>query len=352
MRRYGVVAYALAASVIVLIAASLFGPAGPAAARAATATGAVSAGAVSAGAAAPTPVETPEVTPEVTPETTPEVTPTGEASCPTLSEWNSETHDGTHPGPVPNVIGMTRDNASATLAQAGFDTEARPSGAGDWLVDDQAPTGEELANCGSTVAIDLEAPTVVVPDVVGYSRNKAEAALRAAGLLPSVADGEGIAADLGVVASQDPAAGTRVPGGSTVTLRLRPTVPDSPTPEGVTPTPEGVTPGTGQTDPASPDITPSDSTQVIPINPDEVGSSSTPLPLVLVAALVGAAVLVWALRRARRRRPGPPATPSVVWVPYADLSPSIEIRELAVSLRLEFVCHHDQGYQEIREIVR
>ena len=396
MRRFGLVAYTVAASVMVLMAASLFGLARPA--MAANQIGLMSP--ASAGAAAPT----------SEPVIGGAVTPTAAASCPTLAEWKSETHDGTHPAPVPNVMGMTRTNAVAALAQSGFDTEATPSdAAADWTVTDQTPTSEELANCGSTVTIDLEAPTVEVPDVVGDPLDQAEQEVRDQGLVSSVAQGE--AADPRVVASQDPAAGTRVPKGSTVTLRLRPPTPVSPTPVRVTvPDLSGLsasaarrrvqeqgltlvigsgdsgsvseqdpaadslvdrgssvtvtlTPVTGPTDPASPDVTPTDtdeSPEANAIDPVGTGSSSTPLPIWLVAALVAAAVLVWALRRARRtpatsatiEMPATPPTPSVVCVPYADLSPYLELREPAPSLSLDFVCHHDQGHQEIREIVR
>lgn len=421
MRRYGLVAYAVAASVMVLMAAILIGPANPAmAARqigpASPAMAASQIGLVSpamAAAAAPT----------SEPVTGGSETPTAAQSCPTLAEWKSETHDGTHPAPVPNVMGMTRENAKAALAQAGFDTEATPSdAAADWTVTDQTPTSEELANCGSTVSIDLEAPTVEVPDVVGDPLDQAEQEVRDQGLVSSVASGE--AAEPRVVDSQDPAAGTRVPKGSTVTLRLRPSTPVSPTPVRVAvPDLSGLsasaarrrvqergltlvigsgdsgnvseqdpaagslvergssvtvtlTPVTGPTDPASPDVTPTDtdeSPEAGAIDPEETGSSSTPLPILLVAVLVAATVLVWALRR-RRGTPVMPAAsampdmtattvmpaasatppaPSVVCVPYADLSPHLELRELvAPSLSLDFVCHHDQGHQEIREIVR
>ena len=369
MRRYGPAACALAASVTVLVAA-LIGPVGPAA----------------AGSPAP------------------QITP----SCPTLAEWNSETHDGSHPGPVPNVMGMTRDNATAALARSGFGTTASPSeAAGDWTVSDQTPTGEEQADCGSTVAVDLEAPPVEVtdvevPNVVDEPLDQAEQEIRDQGLVASVAEGD--AADPRVVASQDPAAGTRVPSGSTVTLSLRPPTPESPAPErievpdlsglsasaardrlrtlGLTLVVRGdsgtvdeqdpaagtlverrssvtvtLTPVTEPTDPASPDVTPGETDEspgISDIDPVATGSSSSPLPITLVAALAAAAVLIWALRRARRgrRTTWTPATPSVVCVPHADLSPYVELRELAPSLSLELVCHHDRGRQEIREIVR
>ncbi|MEV0344976.1 PASTA domain-containing protein [Nonomuraea sp. NPDC050680] len=396
MRRYGLVAYVLAASVMTLTAACLIvlspATAGAAGAAALTTAGAAEA---AAGAEAAAWAEPMAGAAEVT-------APTAEPSCPTLSEWNSETHDGTRPGPVPNVMGMTRDSAVAALAQGGFDTDSTPSGsAGDWTVTDQTPTSEETADCGSTVTIDLRAPTVEVPDVVGDQEDVAAKKIRDKGLVPSV--GEGFAADLGVVDAQDPAAGTQVPSGSTVTLTLRPPTTVTPTPDDRVEVPDldglsasaarrrlqgqgltlvvgsgdsgrvsgqdpaagttvdrgssvtvTLTPAPTPTDPASPAVTPAgtdESPQVSVIDPEESDSSSTPLPILLVAALVAAGVVVWALRRARRGR-RTSATPSVVCVPYADLSPSLRIREFAPSLSLDFVCHHDQGRQEIREIVR
>ncbi|WP_214318279.1 PASTA domain-containing protein [Nonomuraea sediminis] len=319
--------------------------------------------------------------------------PTPAPSCPTLEEWRSTTHDGNAGGPVPDVMGMTRDAAVAALAQAGFDTEWRPSEAGsDWKVNDQTPTSEEQADCGSTVTIDLEASTVTVPDVVGQSQDQAEQTIRDAGLEPSVASGE--AADPHVVDSQDPAAGTKVAPGSTVTLHLR-----APSPTGVTvpdlsglsesdarrkledlgltlvvgsgssgsvsdqdPSPGTVvdrgssvsvtlTPGSESSPSPSPSPTPSSDSSIPEITPSETGSStSLPAPwLLLLLLLLGLVVVVWGLRRARRpaRRTAPA---SVVFVPRADPAPRVEVREL--SLSIDFVCHHDQGRQEIREIVR
>lgn len=324
--------------------------------------------------------------------------PTPAPSCPTLQEWRSTTHDGNAGGPVPDVMGMTRDAAVAALAQAGFDTESRPSEAGsDWKVNDQTPTSEEQADCGSTVTIDLETSAVTVPDVVGQSQDQAEQKIRDAGLEPSVSSGE--AADPHVVDSQDPAAGTKVAPGSTVTLTLRAptstgvTVPDlsglsesgarqkledlgltlvvgsgssgsvsDQDPSAGTVVERGssvtvtLTPGPAPSPSPSPSPTPSSDSSTpestpSEITPSETGSSaSLPAPwLLLVLLLLGLVVVVWGLRRARRpaRRTAPN---SVVFVPRADLSPRVEVREL--SLSIDFVCHHDQGRQEIRETVR
>jgi hypothetical protein len=326
-------------------------------------------------------------------------TPTG-GPCPTLAEWRSHTHDGSRPGPVPNVMGMTRDNAVSALAQGGFAAEAAPAdAAGDWTVDDQTPTSEELADCASSVTISLVAPGVEVPDVVDDPLDLAEQAIRDAGLVPVVA--EGAAAEPRVVAAQDPDALTKVARGSTVTLTLR--VPASPT--GVTvPDLRGLTrsaardrldgttlglvvsggdsgtvseqdpaPGTvvargssititlsggvGPTDPVTPTPgdtptpgnTPVDSPGPVVIDPAETGSSSGVLPALAGIAIVAAAVLAWALRRGRKPRRSP--VPDVVCVPRADPNPYVEIRDVP-SLAFDVVCHHDPGHQEIRETVR
>jgi beta-lactam-binding protein with PASTA domain len=65
------------------------------------------------------------------------------------------------------------------------------------------------------------AELVAVPDAVGLSRWEASEAITSAGLVP-VFSGRGFE-----VASQTPAAGTQVPRGSRVTLRLVQTVLDT-----------------------------------------------------------------------------------------------------------------------------
>ncbi|WP_171074616.1 PASTA domain-containing protein [Nonomuraea basaltis] len=365
--RYGLVAKALVASVIVLVAAP-----------------------TAAGAAGLS-------------------TPLSQALSPSPAspEDGGGTRDGVTVRTVPNVVGMTRDDTTATLKQAGFTADPTPSdAAGDWTVTGQNPAGGTSMECCFTVTLQLEEPTVEVPDVVGDPLEQAEQEILGEGLVPSVA--EGAAAEPRVVDSQDPPATTQVPRGSTVTLSLRaPTVPETPSSTGVeVPDLSGLTesaatrrldglgltlvvgsgdsgrvsaqepaagsvvdpgssvtvtltPVTAPTDAAGPDITPSDTTgeageppeEAGVIDPVETDSPSPAPPIFLLAVLVAAAALVWAVRRARRGpRPSPAA--SVVCVPYADLSPQVEIRDIAPSFSLDFVCHHDVGHQEIRETVR
>ncbi|WP_433443660.1 PASTA domain-containing protein [Nonomuraea sp. CA-141351] len=342
----------------------------------------------------------PEAVPAQAPTNDPTDDPTTPApGCPPVLNVQEATGGGLgRDGNPPNVMGMTRQEAEQAMRLGGFVPVAEPStAAADWTVDDQTPTSEEIADCGTTVTISLVEPLAEVPNVVDDPLETAEQAIRDAGLVPVVA--EGSAAEPRVVADQDPDATTKVARGSTVTLTLR--VPQSPS--GVTvPDLRGLTrsaarnrldgtglvlvvgggesgtvseqdpvPGSvvdrgssitvtlsgavGPTDPVTPTIddTPSESSEppLEPdtIDPDETGSSSGVLPLLLVLAIVAVSALTWAIRRARRPRQA--AAPSVVCVPCADPAPTVEIRDLP-SLGIDIVCHHDQGRQEIREIVR
>ncbi|MEU7860959.1 PASTA domain-containing protein [Nonomuraea sp. NPDC049141] len=269
--------------------------------------------------APPAPPDTQTDEPTKTPTDTDTITPTGPDTpapqkCAPLGD--PDPGYGPRSGPVPGVVGRTKNQAKAELKQGGFAMEARPSGAADdWIVRRQIPRGD--APCGSTVVI-LLVEYVEVPDVVGDRLGRAEHEIQGRGLFSAVAEGE--AADPPVVASQDPKPGRRVPKGSTVTLHLSPATPTRPT--------------------VGPDPSKSDA------------SSSTEPPgwLVPAAAAVAGAAAAWAVRRVLR---GPrPAPASVVCVPCVDPSPGVEVRDPAPTAGVTFVCHHDQGRQEIREIVR
>ncbi|MEW9549588.1 PASTA domain-containing protein [Nonomuraea sp. NPDC050783] len=286
---------------------------------------------------------TDELTPDVTPADTPADTPTPDETR--TCEPLSGTHDAVPMGHPPDVMGLTRDVATAVLEQDGFTVTARPSGAaGGATVTDQTPTHEELVACGSDVTIDLETPItppppvvrqVVVPDLHGLTRKAARARLDDAGLELAVGGGRS-----GRVSDQDPAAGSLADPGDTVTVTLTGT-----TGPGASPSPADTVP-TGN----------AGSEVIDPDERDASGGLTAPVGLAAVVAVLAAGG--WALRRARRR-PGERADERVneragtlVCVAHADPDPHLEIRDLAPALRIELVCHHDGGLQEIREIVR
>lgn len=123
---------------------------------------------------------------------------------------------------VPNVVGQDVTEATKTLEDAGFEvdtTEADgPEKEGE--VTKQSPSSGTEADEGSTVELTVASGQNTVPDVTGLSRDEAERELEEAGFdtTATLVDTEDIADD-GKVVSQSPSSGTR-PVGSTVTLEI------------------------------------------------------------------------------------------------------------------------------------
>ncbi len=129
---------------------------------------------------------------------------------------------------VPDLIGLTRDEAEVALNAAGLALDPtmaeQPT---DQLADDgrvaaQEPAAGTLAPQGSAVHITVgRFPRAAVPDLLGLTQEEAAAALTAAGLTLDPAVGEqptNVMADDGRVAAQEPAAGTIVLQGSAVRI--------------------------------------------------------------------------------------------------------------------------------------
>jgi eukaryotic-like serine/threonine-protein kinase len=125
---------------------------------------------------------------------------------------------------VPNVIGMTEENARATLEAADFQVEkveapsdSTPAG----IVSDQSPDGGEQAEKGSVVTITVSTgpSTTTVPTVVGEDKQEAEQDLRDAGFkvkvetVPVTDESQD-----NIVQSQDPEGGSEAQPGSEVTI--------------------------------------------------------------------------------------------------------------------------------------
>ncbi len=156
---------------------------------------------------------------------------------------------------VPNLQGLTQAQADALVRSAGLVLQVA-SGSG--RVESQDPRAGSSVRTGTTVNVVLRAgqPVVfaTVPDLRGKSLDQSRASAEAAGLVVQVSG----SAQNGFVDRQNPAPGTRVPRGSTVTVSLQVAVPRS-------------------------------STRVPP----------SAWGLVAVAALAAAAVATWLIRRSR-----------------------------------------------------
>jgi len=125
---------------------------------------------------------------------------------------------------VPDVGGLDRNEANATLQNAGFRTTFVEEASDDVPEGDvirTEPGAGELAREGDTVTIVVSSgPSFTdVPDVVGLTENEARAELTANGFLVEVARQSTPNEDEhGIVIDQNPRAGTEAAKGTTVTI--------------------------------------------------------------------------------------------------------------------------------------
>ncbi|MEP6796607.1 MAG: Stk1 family PASTA domain-containing Ser/Thr kinase, partial [Lapillicoccus sp.] len=127
---------------------------------------------------------------------------------------------------VPRVIGLTVDQARATLAAGKFivvpadvANDTAPKG----QVVGQAPNPNTMADVGSTVALEVSSGPgqTTVPDVAGLDQAEATTTMTAAGLTVSLIDlADDPARPRGQVIDTAPAYGAVVAKGSSVTLRV------------------------------------------------------------------------------------------------------------------------------------
>lgn len=122
---------------------------------------------------------------------------------------------------VPNVVGDKEATAVSALRAKGLtvETSSVASSKANGTVISQSPAAGNTVAKGSTAVIRVSRGLVKVPDVVGQSRPAAIAAVRGAGLVPTVfkvPSGQ----PKGTVVAQHPAAGARAPRGSKVRLNV------------------------------------------------------------------------------------------------------------------------------------
>ncbi len=129
--------------------------------------------------------------------------------------------------PVPNVIGLTLDEATAELQTQGFDvgsiTEGYDEEAEPGTIIKQDPAAEAKRELGTKVNLTVSqgAEMVKVPDLSNMTAEQAKSALDKAGLVASAGDPEyNKDVEKGHVFKQDPAKDTEVKKGSVVTYVL------------------------------------------------------------------------------------------------------------------------------------
>jgi len=125
---------------------------------------------------------------------------------------------------VPNVVGLSYDQAFRILTDQGFKVDRRDRFSPDVAqgdVMDQDPNADTKVPKGSTVEVIVSRgqELATVPSVVNQSRASAEDELQASGFAPSVVKVDSDAAK-GTVVAQDPSGGAQVPKGSTVQISV------------------------------------------------------------------------------------------------------------------------------------
>ena len=144
---------------------------------------------------------------------------------------------------VPDVTGMTQDEATTALADAGLvavPVEAYVAGVPAGDVAEQEPAAGDrvspLSEVLVTVSLGEGTTSIVVPDVVGQTQAKATTALEAAGLAVTTAKAWSPDVAEGVVIAQEPKAGVKVEKGGDAGILVSLGAPPSPSP---TPSPSG-----------------------------------------------------------------------------------------------------------------
>ena len=148
--------------------------------------------------------------------------PAAGTSVPKGSKVRVNVESGPAMATVPNVVGLSLQQATSTLNAAGFHavTSYVDSGAPANQVISQTPASGTSAAKGTNVTVKVSKgpPQVTVPDVVGYTSQQAVQALEAAGFQVVQQTVATDASQQNIVQSQNPAGGQSATKGSTVTI--------------------------------------------------------------------------------------------------------------------------------------
>jgi beta-lactam-binding protein with PASTA domain len=130
---------------------------------------------------------------------------------------------GPKPVPVPDIVGKKVGAAKSTLADQGLKStvsEKFSESVANNVVISAKPKPGTVVDSGSKIALVVSKgpPPVTVPNLIDMNKNKAITTLRNLGLTANVV--QGAATPLNRVYSQAPKAGSQVPKGSTVTIRV------------------------------------------------------------------------------------------------------------------------------------
>jgi eukaryotic-like serine/threonine-protein kinase len=139
---------------------------------------------------------------------------------------------------VPSVIGLTFDQASATLQQQGFGVKRVDVDSNDpkGNVVDQSPSGRAQQGSTVTLSVSKGPKQSTVPDVTSQDTGSARSTLQSAGFKVVVQQQDVNDPGLdGIVLSQNPTGGTKANQGSTVTITVGHLISSAPPPPPATP---------------------------------------------------------------------------------------------------------------------
>ena len=124
---------------------------------------------------------------------------------------------------VPNLMNMTEENAFSVLEQMGLKGnkigESQSDAPAGTIISQEQTAGDKVDQgtvINYTVSAGTDSPTV--PAVTGLSQSEAEAQIKALGLETSIQQSYSDTVAIGKIISVDPAAGTQLSKGATVTL--------------------------------------------------------------------------------------------------------------------------------------
>jgi serine/threonine-protein kinase len=140
---------------------------------------------------------------------------------------------GPKPVSVPNVVGLTYDQASSTLQSQGFGVkrvDVDSNQPKDTVVS-QEPSGTAAPGSTITLSVSKGPKQSTVPDVTSQDEQSAKSTLQAAGFTVTVQQQDvGDPGLNGIVLSQSPTGGTKAPKGSNVTITVGHFTPPGPPP--------------------------------------------------------------------------------------------------------------------------
>lgn len=139
------------------------------------------------------------------------------------SEVNLAVSKGPEMATVPNVVGLSSQQAQSQLSGAGFVANVETVKTGehaDGMVFQQNPAAGQQAAKGTSVAISVASSPQHkrVPDVTGMQRGAAESALNAEGFTVRVVEQMTDPSNIGLVIRQSPAGGSTAGEGEQVTI--------------------------------------------------------------------------------------------------------------------------------------